>query len=164
MHLWIFSLRLTSPWKFCIFVLHFSAWPFLGLVSEADFTTICLHPPSGAADIWTLGCFVLQGIFQNIGYLLALDSHPCPIWTVSWGIRSVLVFKFDGSISPTYEGVPKWSGELAIISARSGFPDPTILLVVSAIVSGFLFFQHILSGSSCGMFLSLSFLFYWVVS
>ena len=49
------------------------------------------------------GCFVLQGI-QHLKYLLALASQTFPIWTFSWGLRSVI------SISPTFlEGVPKLS-------------------------------------------------------
>ena len=35
-------------------------------------------------------CLVLQGVYQHLGYLISLDSQPCPIWTVTWGIRSDL--------------------------------------------------------------------------
>ena len=40
-----------------IFILRFSAIPFLGLVGEAASTPICVHPPSGAAGICPLGFF-----------------------------------------------------------------------------------------------------------
>ena len=87
-----------------------------------------------------MGCFVLQGIFQHLGYFLALASQPCSIWTVSRGLRSVLEVPFDGSMSPAFlEGVPKWSGELTIFFARAGLLDPPIFSAVSALVAGLLF-------------------------
>ena len=38
-----------------IFILQLSARPFLVLVSEADYTPICLHLPSGTSGIFPFG-------------------------------------------------------------------------------------------------------------
>ena len=48
-----------------------------------------LHRPSGVSSIFPC-CFVLQGVFHHLGYLLALDYQPYLIWTISWGLRSIL--------------------------------------------------------------------------
>ena len=39
------------------------------------------------SDHW---CLVLQGVSQHLGYFISLDSHPYPIWTLAWWIRSNL--------------------------------------------------------------------------
>ena len=35
-------------------------------------------------------CLFLQGAYQHLGFLLLLTSHTCPIWALTWWIRSVL--------------------------------------------------------------------------
>ena len=70
--------------------------------------------------------FVLQGVSQHLGYLLALTSQPCPIWTITWRIRSVLEGPFEAlCFGPFRRGsqsgqrlfitVPAWAG-LSILS------------------------------------------------
>ena len=58
----------------------------------------------------------------------------------------------DGSMYLKFlDGVPKWSGEFAIISARSGLPVPLIFLVVFDLISGLLFSRPLLSGGSLAL-------------
>ena len=91
----------------CIFILRLSARPFSGLVGEADFPPISLHPPSGAAGICPLWDYlVLQDVKSN-----TLDI--CFLWILI-RVRSGQYFEgfsfegpFDGLLLPTFsEGVP----------------------------------------------------------
>ena len=96
--------------------------------------------------------FVLQGISQHLVYFRALASKPCPIQTASWGIYSILEGSFDGSVYPTFsEGIPKWSGGLAIVSTRDGLPDPPILSAISALFYRLMFSWSLFSGGSWGV-------------
>ena len=90
MHSFICYHRSTRPRTVYIFILRLSPQSFSGLVGEAASPTIFLLPHSGTAIICPLGCCLLLGLFQHLGYLIVIDSQLCPIWTYSWGIRSVL--------------------------------------------------------------------------
>ena len=79
----------TRPRTVYIIILRFSARPYLGLVGEADYLPINLHHPYAVVGIYPVDCFVLQDI-PHLGYLLALDFQSCLIWTLSWGLLSVL--------------------------------------------------------------------------
>ena len=54
----------------------------------------------------------LQGVSQNLGYLLLLGSHPCNIWKITRGIRSDLEGPFYfGCLWQFLDGAPKWSAD-----------------------------------------------------
>ena len=125
MHLCICRHRLTRPREVYIFILSFSEQLFLGLVGEANFPPISLHPTSGTTCICSfLDCLVLQCVKSK-----ALDILFLWILSRFWSVQSLEGSALEGPFNGlmfrnVLEGVPKWSGELAIISARSGSPGP----------------------------------------
>ena len=70
------------------FIVSLSARPFSGLVGEADPPPVCFLEimARSASNHY----YFLKGVSQHLWYLLALDSQPCPIWTIAWGVLSVL--------------------------------------------------------------------------
>ena len=82
------------------------------------------------------GFLVLQGAYSKI---LALAS------ILSWG------FSLDILFPMFLEEAQKLSLNLIIISVRDGLPDPPLLLSVSNIVAGFLFYSALVWKSSCGL-------------
>ena len=49
------------------------------------------------------GCWGFPSTLYSWRYPILLSGcQPCPNWTVSWGIRSILEGLFDGSMSPTF--------------------------------------------------------------
>ena len=80
--------RSACSWTLYIFILCLSAQPFSGLVGEAD------SPSTKFTPAFCCGCNLLiylkQRLSQYFGYVLALAFQPCPIWTVSWRLWSVL--------------------------------------------------------------------------
>ena len=80
MNLYIFLSMVDAPiGQSSSFILRLSAWPFLRPNSEADPPPFCFLPRLARSDSDHY-CFVLQGLSQHLGYLLALASHPCLIW------------------------------------------------------------------------------------
>ena len=94
MHFCIFNHRLSHQLEGLHYlVLRLPARTFSGLVREAASTTVSLYPPSGAAWFWPLlfsstRFISTPWIFDFYGF------QPCPIWKVTWGIRSVLEVTF----------------------------------------------------------------------
>ena len=64
------------------FIFRLSAWPFLGSVNKVDPPPVYLLPRL-ARSASSHSCFFLQGVSQHLGYLLFMDSQPCPIWTIT---------------------------------------------------------------------------------
>ena len=141
------------------FFLCLSARPFLGLFGKVDAPPVFFLPRL-AWSASTHYCFVLQGVYQHLGYLLALAFQPCPIWTIAWGVRSILevLFLFR-CIRRFWRGFRSGQGIFPITPTRTGLSIPTDLF--GYIYSCLWFFEcltarltALLSGVSC---LSLSF-------
>ena len=90
MHSCIFYHRSTRPRKVCIFVLHLQARPLLGLVGKADYPPIKFTPAFWRGWHFSIFCLLQVLLKQHLGYLLVLNYQPCLLWTVSWGLLSLL--------------------------------------------------------------------------
>ena len=65
--------------------------------------------------------FFFKGIPQ-LGYFLALSSHPCHIWIFTWGLRSVLEGPFISQCIQRFQrGFQSGHQLFLIIPARAGF-------------------------------------------
>ena len=136
------------------FFLRLSVHPLLGAVGEADAPTVCFltRIPRSAYTHYFL---VLWGLSQHLGYLLFLYSQPCLIWTIDWGLRSVLEVPLNFSVPRFLEEAPKllansdrapdifriggskYFGKLLVVFAQARFICPLLsLLGVSALVAG----------------------------
>ena len=82
--------RSTRPWMVLIFILRLSARTLSGLFKKAHNPPIRLHPPSGVDGIWPLFFLNFTSFIPTHWYLFALSSQTFPVWTVSWGLRSVI--------------------------------------------------------------------------
>ena len=61
----------------------------LGVGWRGGFSSYIFPNVSITVGFLPWGCFILQGII-HLGYLLTLNSQPCPIWTFTWGLCSIL--------------------------------------------------------------------------
>ena len=119
--------RSTHPWAVCIFVLRLSVHIFLVLVGEVDSPPIYLHPPYGASGICSFGFFVLQ-VIPLLVYLIAMTSHPCPIWTFTWCLRYVLECTFLSQCLRRFWGGSKVVGKFLVVPVWYGLSVPSNLL------------------------------------
>ena len=107
------------------FFLRLLARPFLGSVGEVDSPHVFFLPILA----WLVSVhyfFVLQGVSQKLGYLIALASQLCPIWTIAWGIRSVLEGPFIFRRLWRFQrGFQSGQGLFPIAPAWSGFSVPS---------------------------------------
>ena len=74
-------------------IVRLSARPFSGLVGNAAPPPVCFLPRlerSASSHYF----FVLQVVSKLHGYFLSLDSNMCLIWTISWGLCSILESPF----------------------------------------------------------------------
>ena len=88
------SCMLFSPvealiWWSTWFNFRLSARPFLGSIGKATPSPFCVLPKLARS---ASACYYLflQCVFQHLGYLLSMASHPCLTWKFTWGIRSDL--------------------------------------------------------------------------
>ena len=96
-------------------------------------------------------CLFLQGVSQHLGRLILMASQPCPIWTLTWVLRSVLEGPLNFLMSPAFlEGVPKWSENfLSLYFPRKllSFSFCPIFSEVSALVARLLISTRLFVGS-----------------
>ena len=65
-------------------------------------------------------CLFLQGVSQHFGCLLMVDFQPCPIWTLTWEIRSVLEVPLHFLLSLKFsEGLLVLESPLNLLCIRS---------------------------------------------
>ena len=92
----------------------------------------------GAAGIFPFGCFALQDI-THPGYLLALASQPCPVWTFTWGTLSILEGPLvDHCLWRFWRGFQSCRRSFLIVPARSIFFSSPISSGVSNLVTRYL--------------------------
>ena len=154
MHSCICYCQSTCPQTVYISILRLSVWPFWGLVGKADSPTTVLTP---AFWYWwhmpiefyfsftrcspTPWMFALSGLSSvsdmdsllMISFLMVLSIVQC-LWRFWRGFR-------NGPVN------------FAVISTKYVLSGPQILLEVSALVAGLLFFWTLLSGGSCGLYI-----------
>ena len=126
--------RSACSWTLYIFILCLSAQPFSGLVGEAD------SPSTKFTPAFCCGCNLLiylkQRLSQYFGYVLALAFQPCPIWTVSWRLWSVLEGPLVAQcLRRFWKGVRRFQRKFLIIPAQDDSFFPYDLFGVSALVS-----------------------------
>ena len=91
MHWYIFNHQPSHcPYGLHYLVLQLLARPFWGFFGEADSPPVRFTPALWCRWHLPIGFLFLQGVFQNLGYFLALASRLFLIWKFTWGICSDL--------------------------------------------------------------------------
>ena len=108
-----------------------------GLFGEADYPPVNFIPALWHGWHLPIYFYFYKGVSQHLRYLLSLDYQMCPIWTVTWGIHSVIGGPFSFNVFDIFgEGSEVVSKYSQLLLRKLTFIFRQISVGISALVVG----------------------------